>query len=113
MWLSRQEWRRHCRELAKAEARANASEKWAKGLVNSILTSRGQQGVPIVAPTTEKHYTPSPVLPDTVQGWTKDEFVAQLTADGTYKSQAEALEAWKSAQATGKFPYQDDGEFVS
>lgn len=115
MWtlISYRELRRLERERREAMARAESAEKWSRGLVNSLLTARSHQGVPIAAPLPEKHYTPSPTLPDTVQGWTKDEFVTQLTADGTYKSQAEALEAWKSAQVTGKFPYQNDDEFVS
>ncbi len=112
MWVSYRELRRIERERRDAVARADAAEKWSRGLVNSFLTSRGQSGVPLPAPS-EKHYTPSPVLPATVQGWTQDEFIDQLTTDGTYKSRGEAIEAWQSVQKTGKFPYQNNDEFLT
>lgn len=110
MWVSRQEWRRHCRELSEAKFRANAAEDWSRGLVNSILTSKGQSGVPLPVVPSEKHYTPSPVLPASVQGWTQEEFVEQLTLEG--QTRAEALEAWSEAQKTGRFPYQREEEYV-
>lgn len=112
-WVSYRELRRIERERASAESRADAAEKWSRGLVNSFLTANGHHGVPIAAPPSEKHYTPPPALPDTVQGWTQDEFISQLTADGTYKSPGEALEAWHAAQKTGKFAYQNGEEFLA
>jgi hypothetical protein len=112
-FVSYRELRRIERDRREAVARADAAERWSRGLVNSFLTSKGQLGVPLPAPPSEKHYTPPPALPDTVQGWTQDEFVDTLTADGTYKSRGEAIEAWQSAQKTGKFPYQNNEEFLS
>ena len=111
-WVGYRELRRIERERREAVKRAEASEAWAKGLVNSILTAKGHAGVPVAAPET-KHYTPPPMLPDVVQGWTQEEFIDTLTADGTYKSRGEAIEAWQRAQRTGKFPYQSDEEFLS
>lgn len=100
------------RELAKAERRADAMETWARGLVNSVLTARGHSGVSLPAsPTAESRYTPPPMLPDIVQGWTQDEFIDLLTSEG--KSRGEAIEEWKAAQTTGKFPYQKDEEFLT
>jgi hypothetical protein len=112
-WVSYRELRRITRELSEAKSRADAAEKWSRGLVNSLLTSRGQHGVELPSPASEKRYTPPPALPSTVQGWTQDEFVDHRTADGTYKSQSEALEAWQAAQKTGRFPYQNGEEFLS
>lgn len=111
-WVSYRELRRIERERREAIQRAESAEKWSRGLVNSMLTARGHSGV-FVTPTPEKHYASQPVLPETIQGWTKDEFVTQLTSDGTYKSQAEANEAWQAAQATGRFPYQQEEEFLT
>lgn len=111
-FVTYRELRRIERERRDAITRADAAEKWSRGLVNSILTSRGQTGVPLPTPH-EKHYTPPPELPKVIQGWTQDDFVDQLTADGTYKSRGEALEAWQAAQRTGKFPYQNGDEFLS
>lgn len=112
-WVSYRELRRIERERREAIQRAGSAERWSRGLVNSFLTGNGKQGVPLSTPTTENHQTPGPVLPDEVQGWTKDEFVDQLTSDGTYKTRADALEAWADAQKTGKFPYQQDEEYLT
>lgn len=112
-WVSYRELRRIERDRREAVARADAAERWSRGLVNSFLTSQGHNGVPIEPSPLERHYTPPPALPDTVQGWTQDEFVDALTADGTYKSRGEALEAWHAAQKTGRFPYQNNEEFLS
>lgn len=101
------------RERREAITRADASEQWARGLVNSFLTSNGQHGVPVSAPPSKKHYTPPPALPDAVQGWTQDEFIDVLMADGTCKSRGEALEAWKAAQKSGRFPYQQSEEYLT
>lgn len=111
MWISRRELRRMARELSEAKTRADSNEQWARGLVNSVLTARAHQGVSVSVP--EKKYTPTPVLPDVVQGWAQAEFVEELTKDGTYNSQAEALEAFKQAQKTGAFPYQSEQEFLT
>lgn len=112
MWITRRELRRIERERREALARAESAEKWSRGLVNSVLTARGHSGVPVAAPS-EKHYTSPPALPATVQGWTQDEFIDQLTSDGTYKSRGEATEAWQAAQKTGRFAYQDGEEFLA
>lgn len=112
-WISYRELRRIERDRREAIVRADVAEKWSRGLVNSVLTAHGHSGVPLPDPSSEKHYTSPPALPAVVQGWTQDEFVNQLTADGTYKSQGEALEAWHAAQKTGKFPYQNGEEFLT
>jgi len=112
-WVTFRELRRIERERTNAESRADSAEKYSRALVNSFLTAKGQQGVAIEPSPSEKHFTPSPALPATVQGWTQEEFVDTLTADGTYKSRGEALEAWKSVQTTGKFPYQNGEEFLT
>ena len=112
-WVSYRELRRMERERREAQSRADAAEQWSRGLVNSMLTSTGRYGVPVATPSPEKRYTPPPVLPAIVQGWTQDEFIDQLTSDGTYKSRGEALEAWNAAQKTGRFPYQNGDEFLT
>lgn len=112
-WVSYRELRRMERERREAVSRADAAEKFSRGVMNSGLTSKGQSGVPIPDPSSEKHYTPPPVLPKTVQGWTQDEFIDVLMGDGTCKSRGEALEAWHAAQKTGRFPYQNGEEFLA
>lgn len=112
-WVSRRELRRMERERREAITRADAAERFSRGLVNSVLTSNGHHGVELPAPKAVMHYTPPPVLPEAVQGWTQDEFIDVLMADGTCKSRGEALEAWKAAQKTGRFPYQNGEEFLA
>ena len=110
MWVSRRELRRIARELRQAEQRADSAERWGRELVNSVLTARGHAGVP-VAPVSEKIYTPTPLLPERVQGWSQEEFIDLLVSEG--KTRAEALETWKTSQSTGKLPYQKDEEYVT
>lgn len=111
MWISRREWRRHVRELRKAERRAENAEYRFHELVNRHLTRQGSMGIPREPEAAAPQQSAVTSKAETVSGWTEEEYVEQLVSEGMVEGDARA--SWKRVKEVGLLPYQMTGELPS
>lgn len=111
MWLSRREWRRHARELLKAETRADNAERRLDELLNRWLTRQGSQGIQRATEAATPQQSILPPKSETISGWTEDEYIEELKASG--KTEGEARASWEKSKTVGLLPFQMEGELPS